>query len=160
MNSKENACSIIKDNLFNESDKIETKRIKNGYKVKYKKKNKFLPLNREYDVEEYIGLFFFLLIITGGLTLICLSCFMAVWTWCIIPVVLLVWLIFMMFNCKTTCFQDIMIMFTLFIVNICVTWGILAGAYNNNYYNDTNMGRARYQYVIEKVNPDLLFFER
>ena len=42
MNSKENACSIIKDKLFNESGKIETKRTKNGYKVTYKKKNKFL----------------------------------------------------------------------------------------------------------------------
>ena len=63
MNSKENACSIIKDKSFAESDNIETKRTKNGYKVKYKKKNKFLPLDKEYGIDDYIGFFFFLLII-------------------------------------------------------------------------------------------------
>lgn len=160
MNSKENACSIIKDKLFNESGKIETKRTKNGYKVKYKKKNKFLPLDKEYDVDDYIGLFFFLLIITGGLTLLSIAAFSSIWIWCIVPVGILALLLFFMFNGKTKCFQDALVMFGCLIANLIIMWCILAGAYNNKFYNDSVHGRKSYHYVIEKVNPDLLFFER
>lgn len=156
MNSKENACSIIKDTLFKESGKIETKRTKNGYKVKYKKKNKFLPLDKEYGVDDYIALFFFLLIITGGLTLTTIAVFSSIWVWCIVPVAILVWLLYFMFNGKATCFQDALVMFGCLIANLIIMWCTLAGAYNNKFYSDSES----YRYVIEKVNPNFLFFER
>jgi hypothetical protein len=150
MNSKENACSIIKDKSFDKFAKIETKRTKNGYKVKYKKRNEFL----EYDVDDYIVLFFFLLIITGGLTLTSMAVFTSIWVWCIVPVAILALLLFFMFNGKTTCFQDALVMFGCLIANLIIMWCILAGAYNNKFY-----GRKSHHYVIEKVNPDLLFFK-
>lgn len=160
MNSKENACSIIKDDLFNESAKIETKRTKNGYKVKYKKKSKFLPFDKEYDTDDYVGLFFFLLIISGGLTLASIAAFSSILVWCIVPVAILALLLFFMFNGKTTCFQDALVMFGCLIANLIIMWCILAGAYNDKFYTDSVIGRKNYRYVIEKVNPDLLFFER
>ena len=160
MDSKENARSIITDENLDKFGKINTQRTKNGYKVKYKKKGNFLPTDKTYSDDDYVGLFIFSIILTGGITLLCLTAFAAMWTWFIVPTVLLIWWVVMMIEGEHNCFQDAIIVFLNFIVTVGLTWIVLSAAYNDNFFNHAEGGRKRYHYVKEHVNPELLYFKK
>lgn len=160
MDSKENARSIITDENLDKFGKINTRRTKNGYKVKYKKKGNFLPTDKTYSDDDYVGFFIFSLILTGGITLICVAAFAAMWTWFIVPTLLLILWVYMMIEGKHNCFQDAIIVFINFIVTVGLTWVVLSAAYNDKFFNDSEGGRKRYHYVKEHVNPELLYFKK
>lgn len=157
MNSIDNAKTIINDK---HSSVHKIVRNKNGYIVKYKKNTKFFPPDTQYHSDEYFYCGILLTVLIGGLQMFFIGAFLAIWTWFIVPIVLFGFLIFFAMNSKTTCRGDILLTVYGLVVSLLVSWAVLAGAYNDNLFNDSDGGRKHYHYVKEHVNPELLYFKK
>ena len=158
MNSRENASLVIKDKHFVKYGKIKTFKTKKGYKISYEREKSFLPNCSVNDEGDYIFFGFLLMILSAGISLAFVT--VAPKFWFIVPLLILGLILYILIKKTDYTKQDFIVFLISLVVSIGVTWAVLSGAYNGNFYNHTDFGKKNYEWVKEHINPNFLYFKK